>query len=208
MTGSVNWSAITHAQILVTDNKTGKLAVYVAGIYAVPDPGQATVTFAFDDSLESAYTLGRTALSKYRFPATQYAIANTIGESGFLTLEQLYALRDQHGWEIAGHAYTVAAHNEPSGLDSLEGKALEEEVDGGAGGVGSRAEQHRPCLLELRRREPHRREASARRVGDDRRRRRGDGQLVDCVAPCLGRVVVELVMAHVPDHVGSDDGRR
>lgn len=26
VTGSVNWSAITHAQILVTDNKTGKLA--------------------------------------------------------------------------------------------------------------------------------------------------------------------------------------
>lgn len=130
VTGSVNWSAITHAQILVTDNKSGKLAVYVAGIYAVPDPGQATVTFAFDDSLESAYTLGRAALSKYRFPATQYVIANTVGESGFLTLEQLYALRDQHDWEIAGHAYTVAAHNEPSGLDSLEGKALEEEVDG------------------------------------------------------------------------------
>jgi peptidoglycan/xylan/chitin deacetylase (PgdA/CDA1 family) len=130
VTGSVNWAAIKHAQILVTDNKVGKLALYAAGIYAVPDPGQATITFAFDDSLESAYTLARPALSKHRFPASQYVIADTVGKSTFLTLTQLYSLRDQHGWEIAGHAYTEAAHNEPSGLDSLAGKALEEEVDG------------------------------------------------------------------------------
>jgi peptidoglycan/xylan/chitin deacetylase (PgdA/CDA1 family) len=130
VTGSVSWSAIKHAQILVTDNKAGKLTLYVAGIYAVPTPEQTTIAFAFDDSLESAYTLARPALSKYRFPATSYVIADTVGESTFLTLEQLYALRDQHDWEIAGHAFTEAAHNEPSGLDSLEGKALEEEVDG------------------------------------------------------------------------------
>jgi peptidoglycan/xylan/chitin deacetylase (PgdA/CDA1 family) len=130
VTGSVNWAEIKHAQILVTDNKAGKMALYVAGIYAVPDPGQATITFAFDDSLESAYTMARPVLSKHRFPATEYVIVDTVGESSFLTLEQLYTLRDQHDWEIAGHAFTEAAHNEPSGYDSLEGEALEEEVDG------------------------------------------------------------------------------
>jgi len=130
VTGTVNWAAVKHAQILVTDNKAGKMTLYVAGIYAVPTPGQAMITFAFDDSLESAYTLALPVLSRYRFPATEYVIVDTVGESSFLTLEQLYTLRDQHSWEIAGHAFTEAAHNEPSGLDSLEGEALEEEVDG------------------------------------------------------------------------------
>jgi peptidoglycan/xylan/chitin deacetylase (PgdA/CDA1 family) len=129
--GQVDWSKINRAQLLVTDNALGETAFYVAGIYAVPDKPKATVSFAFDDGDASTYTRGLKKLSSYRFPATAYMIADTVGNPGFMTLEQLQNLRDQHHWEIAGHSLTITSHNLPNGLDDLEPPAqLKAEMDG------------------------------------------------------------------------------
>jgi peptidoglycan/xylan/chitin deacetylase (PgdA/CDA1 family) len=129
--GQVDWSQIDRAQLLVTDNGLGEVAFYAAGIYAVPDKPKATVSFAFDDGDASTYTRALKKLSTYRFPATAYVIADTIDEPGFLTMEQLVRLRDQHHWEIAPHSLTIAAHNLPNGLDDLEPPpALKAEMDG------------------------------------------------------------------------------
>jgi peptidoglycan/xylan/chitin deacetylase (PgdA/CDA1 family) len=129
--GEVDWSQIDRAQLLVTDNGLGEVAFYAAGIYAVPDKPKATVSFAFDDGDASTYTRALKKLSTYRFPATAYVIADTIDEPGFLTMEQLVQLRDQHHWEIAPHSLTIAAHNLPDGLDDLEPPpALKAEMDG------------------------------------------------------------------------------
>jgi peptidoglycan/xylan/chitin deacetylase (PgdA/CDA1 family) len=128
--GQVDWSQIDRAQILVTDNATGEVAFYVAGIYAVPTKPKATVSFAFDDGDASTYTRALKKLSTYRYPATAYMIADTVGNPGFLTLEQLQKLRDQHHWEIAGHSLTIASHNLPDGLDDLEPEALKAEMNG------------------------------------------------------------------------------
>jgi hypothetical protein len=57
-------------------------------------------------------------------------IADAVGDPGILSLEQLYTLRDLHHWEIAGHAFTVADHNPPNGLDGLEPEALKTEMNG------------------------------------------------------------------------------
>jgi peptidoglycan/xylan/chitin deacetylase (PgdA/CDA1 family) len=128
--GQVDWSKINRAQLLVTDNATGETAFYVAGIYAVPDHEKATVSFAFDDGDASTYTRALKKLSMYRYPASAYVIADAIGTSGFLTLEQLHQLRDLHHWEIGGHSLHIASHNLPSGLNSLEPEALKEEMNG------------------------------------------------------------------------------
>ncbi len=130
VTGEVDWSAINRAQILLSDDAEGKVTLYVAGIYAVPTPKQAIVTFAFDDGQGSVFTRALPKLSAYRYPASAYVIADSVGDEGILSLEQLYTLRNQHNWEIGGHAFTLAAHNLPDGYDSLEGKELEDEVDG------------------------------------------------------------------------------
>ena len=130
VTGQVDWSKINRAQLLVTDNGTGETAFYVAGIYAVPDQQKATVSFAFDDGDASAFTRALKKLSTYRYPATSYVIADTVGTAGFLSLEQLHQLRDLHHWEIGGHALHIASHNLPNGLDSLEPEALKAEMDG------------------------------------------------------------------------------
>ncbi|HEY5941262.1 MAG TPA: polysaccharide deacetylase family protein [Solirubrobacterales bacterium] len=131
VTGSVDWSKVNRAQLLVTDDGTGETAFYVAGIYTVPDNVQkATISFAFDDGDASAYSRALKKLSTYRYPASAYVIADTVGTSGFMTLEQLHQLRDQHHWEIGGHSLHIASHNLPNGLDSLEPAALKEEMDG------------------------------------------------------------------------------
>jgi peptidoglycan/xylan/chitin deacetylase (PgdA/CDA1 family) len=130
VSGSVDWTQIKHAQILLTDDKAGAVILYMAGIYAVPTPKQATITFAFDDGYASAFTRALPKLSAYRYPASAYVITDILGDEGILTLDQLHTLRDQHHWEIGGHAFTLEAHNLPNGWDDLEGAELEEEVDG------------------------------------------------------------------------------
>lgn len=139
VSGEVDWSAINRAQIHLTDNSTGKVTLYMAGIYAVPTSVKpAIVSFAFDDGRASVYSRGLRKLSAYRYPASAYVITDIVGESGWLSLEQLYTLRDQHHWEIGGHAFTLAAHNLPDGYDDLEGEELEAEVDGLRGWLDER----------------------------------------------------------------------
>lgn len=130
VTGQVDWSKINRAQILVTDNEEGTVIFYVAGIYAVPDQEKATVSFAFDDGDASTYSIARNKLSNYRYPATAYAIVDTVDTGGFLSLEQLEKLRDQHHWEIAGHSLKIASHNLQDGLDDLDPEELKTEMDG------------------------------------------------------------------------------
>ena len=130
LTGNVDWSKINRAQLLVTDNGTGEVGFYVAGIYAVPDHQKATVSFAFDDGYESVYTRALKKLSSYRYPGSAYVISDIVGNPKRLSLEQLHQLRDLHHWEIGGHSQTIAAHNLPRGLDDLNEKQLEDEMNG------------------------------------------------------------------------------
>ena len=130
LTGSVDWSRINRAQLLVTDQGAGKVFFYAAGIYAVPDEEKATVSFAFDDGDASTYSIAGNKLSSYRYPASAYAIVDTVGSGGFLSLEQLEKLRDQHHWEIGGHSLKIASHNLPDGLDDLSPADLKTEMDG------------------------------------------------------------------------------
>jgi polysaccharide deacetylase/hemolysin type calcium-binding protein len=126
--GNVDWSKIDRAQLTVTDEGSGSVEFVAAAIYAVPTYRTPTVSFAFDDSLESAFTMALPKLSADELPATEYVIADTIGTPGFLTESQLSAMQADH-WEIGGHAFTLADHNEPSGFNSLSPQRLEEDFD-------------------------------------------------------------------------------
>lgn len=128
--GQVDWSKIDRAQLLVTDDGSGETAFYAAGIYAVPDHGKATVSFAFDDGDASTFSRALKKLSTYRYPATAYVIADTVDDAGFLSLEQLHQLRDLHHWEIGGHALSIDSHNLPNGLDDLNEPQLKNEMNG------------------------------------------------------------------------------
>jgi peptidoglycan/xylan/chitin deacetylase (PgdA/CDA1 family) len=127
--GEVDWSEIDRAQIILTDNSTGPVNLYVDGIYAVRDAQRPTISFSFDDGRESTFTKGAKKLSIFHMPATAYVISGAVNEPGYMSLEQLDTLRDKDHWEIGGHAATIASHNLPNGLDSLGPEALEKEMD-------------------------------------------------------------------------------
>jgi peptidoglycan/xylan/chitin deacetylase (PgdA/CDA1 family) len=131
VTGDVDWSEIDRARLVLTDNdaSTEPVSFYVAGVYAVPTQRRATISFAFDDGHVSTVTRGLKKLSAYRFPATTYVIADIVGNTNILTLQQLHELRKLHHWEIAGHSFTIAAHNLPDGLTELKPEELKTEMD-------------------------------------------------------------------------------
>ena len=65
------------------------------------------ITLYSDDGLESDYTKLKPILDKYGFVATIGVIAGSIGDSGFLTADQIRELQQQ-GWEIASHSQSHA----------------------------------------------------------------------------------------------------
>ncbi|MFJ4356902.1 polysaccharide deacetylase family protein [Streptomyces massasporeus] len=69
------------------------------------------VSITFDDCYSSQYALARPKMDALGYRGTIYTIADVIDTSGtYLTTANLRAMQDA-GWDIAGHAYTVAAHN-------------------------------------------------------------------------------------------------
>jgi peptidoglycan/xylan/chitin deacetylase (PgdA/CDA1 family) len=69
------------------------------------------VSITFDDCYASQYALARPKMDALGYRGTIYTIADVIDTSGvYLTTSNLRAMQDA-GWDIAGHAYTVAAHN-------------------------------------------------------------------------------------------------
>lgn len=88
----------------------------VIGLSHLPHPPPAMITFAFDDGYESVYELAFPILSRYDFPATVFVITSTIGQPGYLSLEQLKTLYE-NGWEIASHSIS---HPHLSQLDDKQ----------------------------------------------------------------------------------------
>ena len=70
----------------------------------VPDEclPSSMITFTFDDGCLSTYTKAFPILEKYSYPATVFIITSTLGEPGYMTIEQVLDLADK-GWEIGSH---------------------------------------------------------------------------------------------------------
>ncbi|KUN99502.1 polysaccharide deacetylase family protein [Streptomyces resistomycificus] len=69
------------------------------------------VSITFDDCYSSVWSLARPKMDALGYRGTIYTIADVVDTSGvYLTTAGLQAMQDA-GWGIAGHAYTVAAHN-------------------------------------------------------------------------------------------------
>lgn len=84
------------------------------------------VTFNFDDSYDTQWTAARAVMDQFGYPGVAATIVEALGTAGCLTLDQLHNLKDNHGWEITGHAYAQSAHQ--GGYGELTPTALETEV--------------------------------------------------------------------------------
>ena len=61
-----------------------------------------TVSFSFDDGIESVFLKGFPILEKYGFVGTVFIITEKIGQDGFLSENQISRLVDA-GWEVGSH---------------------------------------------------------------------------------------------------------
>ena len=116
LTGGVpsQTSGFTDMQVQVLDDAAGTVTCHIQAVEVITDTPatfpSGVVSLVFDDSYQSVYDLARPVLDAAGYRGTLYTIAGNIGTSTYLTLDELNVLQDQSGWEVAGHAYTSAAH--------------------------------------------------------------------------------------------------
>ena len=126
--GSPNRAAINSFWLRVQDQNGQAIQVQFGGIELVPEPAAGTVSLTFDDGWATQYTNARAKLSQYRYPATTYIIRDLVDTTGYMSLGQIQALHDLHGWDVSAHADTVANHNLSSGFASLSATEIEAEM--------------------------------------------------------------------------------
>jgi peptidoglycan/xylan/chitin deacetylase (PgdA/CDA1 family) len=111
-----NTSGFTDMAFQVVDKGTGAATVHLQSVEIIDGtaanfPG-GVVSITFDDCYRSVDTLARAEMDKRNMRGTIYAIADVVDTSAvYLTKAQMRAMQDLSGWEIAGHAYSVANHN-------------------------------------------------------------------------------------------------
>jgi hypothetical protein len=128
VTGTPTRSACTALQVTAYD--TGAATqVRVQSIELVPDASalfpNGVVSICFDDSWDSALA-GARKLGQYGYNATECVIVDALGTTNYLTLAQLRALHEEHGWEIAAHANTGADH--AAGFTGLTAAQVEADI--------------------------------------------------------------------------------
>ncbi|GAP46889.1 polysaccharide deacetylase family protein [Streptomyces azureus] len=109
-------SGFTDMAFQVVDKGTGAATVHLQSVELIDGtvtdfPGGA-VSITFDDCYSSVWSLARPKMDSLNYRGTIYTIADVVDTSGvYLTKAQMRSMQDFSGWEIAGHAATVAAHN-------------------------------------------------------------------------------------------------
>lgn len=115
VTGSPALNNITDVRWSVKDDGTTPITAQFQGLALAPDSSSkfasGVVTFSADDGYAAQYTLMRPVLDSAGAQATLHIIADTVGTSGVLTLAQLKTMQSLSGFEVGGHAYYLANHN-------------------------------------------------------------------------------------------------
>ena len=100
--GSGNWATpIAQARWRAT-GATGVKAVFSFDYMTAGVLGTPVVCFQFDDQNSSVYSLAYPIMRAHNIPGTVYAISDTIGAGGKMTVAQLAELYAA-GWDIANH---------------------------------------------------------------------------------------------------------
>lgn len=120
VTGTPTRSGVTAIRLRGRCTNGNALVVHWQGVGLTPEQSiypNGVVSISFDDCLSSQYNAALPVLAANGIPATAYLIVDALGTSGFMTLAQCQTLEDDHGWEMAGHSYTLADH--AAGLATL-----------------------------------------------------------------------------------------
>ncbi|CAM5603250.1 Peptidoglycan/xylan/chitin deacetylase (PgdA/CDA1 family) OS=Streptomyces violarus OX=67380 GN=FHS41_001764 PE=4 SV=1 [Streptomyces violarus] len=111
-----NTGSFTDMAFQVVDNGTGPATVNLQSVEIIDATSTVfptgAVSITFDDCYASVWGNARPKMDSLGYRGTIYTIADVVDTTGvYLTKAQMRAMQDHSGWEIAGHAYTAAAHN-------------------------------------------------------------------------------------------------
>lgn len=123
-------TGFTDFQFSVIDDAAGAVTFHLQSFEIVPDTAatfpNGVVSITFDDSYQSVYDYARPYMENLGFRGTLYTITDVIGTATYQTLAELKQMQQYSGWEVAGHAYTAAAHN--AGYQTLTAAAVRTEL--------------------------------------------------------------------------------
>lgn len=124
-------TGFTDLQFAVYDKNGGAVTYHLQSVEIVPDLtnlfANGVVSVTFDDSWQSQFDYARPKMDALGYRGTLYTIADYIGVANRLTLAELRSMQNASGWEVAGHAYTNAAHGMPDGYADLTAEEVNEE---------------------------------------------------------------------------------
>lgn len=108
-------TGFTDMSFAVYDDGKGPVTYHLQAVEVVPDTTdvfpKGVVSITFDDSHKSVHNFARPVMDRYGMPGTLYNIADAIGTEPFMAIGQMRSLQDSSGWEMAGHAYALKAHD-------------------------------------------------------------------------------------------------
>lgn len=124
------YTAINTLQLRIGASAGSSVTVKYGGLSMMSRPAaypNGVVSFTFDDGFASHYTYAREVMNRYRYRGSLFPITTKIDTAGYLTSAQLDEMAQLNGWEVGGHATTLAIHQ--AGLTALDGDALEAELN-------------------------------------------------------------------------------
>lgn len=125
-------TGFTDMRFRVRDQGTGRVTAHLQAIEVIPDTTatfpSGVISMTFDDNHSSIWSLARPVMDAHGYRGTVYTIADLVGTSDYITLDQLRALEKWSGWEVAGHANTVADHS--AGYNDLTSQQVNSDMQG------------------------------------------------------------------------------
>jgi hypothetical protein len=101
--GSPDRGAIDSAGWFLRDDGAGAVEFAWSDLSAHAAANEGRLSLTFDDGLSAHYAVAATEMQRFGFRGTAYVMPDQIGGPGFMSIEQLGALRDRFGWEVAAH---------------------------------------------------------------------------------------------------------
>jgi hypothetical protein len=126
-----DWSKIDSIKF-ITASKGGKsVTIDIKDFSLVPDQKEARAVIVFDDGWASVMDAAE-IMNKYGFAGNVGIITGSVGKNRYLTLDNLKALQNDYGWNIASHSslhkpavQTYVDNNNLTGLDNDVSDALQ-----------------------------------------------------------------------------------
>lgn len=95
--------AVDTVGVYVTDRGDGPLEIALADLRTPRHPAEGMLSITFDDGTRSHAEVAAPEMARFGLRGTAYVMPDEVGLPGFVTLDELHALQDEHGWDVAAH---------------------------------------------------------------------------------------------------------